>query len=72
MVSKFLSDVTSKYTTMSINTRSKTAMHEQKNKGPNTIILVDTIGHVSETIHLDWSRIYSIFYNDDFSDIQND
>ena len=57
---------------MSRNTRSKTTLNEQKNKDPNSGIFSNTNGRVSETYHLDWSRIYSIFYNDDFSGIQHD
>ena len=58
--------------TMSRNTRSKTALQEQKGKHPNIGIFIDTSGHVSETLHLDWSRIYSIFDNDNFSTIPHD
>ena len=38
----------------------------------NIGIFTDTSGHVSKVIHLDWSRIYSIFDNDDLSTINHD
>ena len=41
-------------------------------KDPNFEVFSDTSGRVSETYQLDWSRIYSIFYNADLSDIQDD
>ena len=41
-------------------------------KDPNFGIFSDTSGRVTETYQIDWSRIYSIFDNDDFSDIQED
>ena len=41
-------------------------------KDPNFGIFSDTSGRVSETYEVYWSRIYSIFYNNDLSDIQND
>ena len=49
------------------NTISKMALQEQKNKDPNAVVFTDTSGYVSETSYIEWSRIYSIFYNDDFS-----
>ena len=57
---------------MSRITRSKTNVKEKNNKDPNFGIFLDSNGCVSETYHLDWSRIYSIFNNDDFSGIQPD
>ena len=57
---------------MSRNTRSKTSLNEQKNKDPNNGIFSYSNGRVSKTYHLDWSRIYSIFDNDDFSEIQHE
>ena len=41
-------------------------------KDPNFGIFSDTSGRVTETYQIDWSRIYSIFDNDDFSNIQED
>ena len=72
MGTKFLLEFTSKCTSMSRNTRSKIALQEQKNKDPNAGVFIDTSGHVSKTLHMDWSRIYSIFDNDEFSPISHD
>ena len=41
-------------------------------KDPNFGFFSDTSGRFTEIYQIDWSRIYSIFYNDDLSDIQND
>ena len=41
-------------------------------KDPNFGIFSDTSGRVSGTYQVDWSRIYSIFSNDDLFDIPND
>ena len=41
-------------------------------KDPNFGVFSDTSGRVSETYQLDWSRIYSIFDNNDLSDFQYD
>ena len=41
-------------------------------KDPNFGVFSDTSGRVTETYQIDWSRIYSIFHNDNLSDIQND
>ena len=41
-------------------------------KDPKFCIFSDTSGKVTETYQIDWSRVYSIFDNDDLSDIQND
>ena len=72
MVAKFASKFTSKYANMSRNTRSKIALNEQKSKDPNVGIFSDTSGRVSETLHMDWSKIYLIFDNDEFSAITHD
>ena len=72
MVTKFLSKVTSKSATMSRNTRSKTALQEKNNKDPNVGVFTNTNGHVSQTLHLDCSKIYSIFDNQDFSVIPHE
>ena len=69
MVAKFLLDFTSK---MSMKTRSKTALQEQKRKEPNSRIFTNTTRWVDENLYFDWSRIYSIFDNDDFSAIPHD
>ena len=69
MVVKFLPKFTSK---MSMKNNSKTTLQEQKSKDPNARIFTNTSGHVVEILHLDWSRIYSIFDNDDFSAIPHD
>ena len=57
---------------MSRNTRSRNSLQEKKRKDPNANLFNDTSGCVSRTIHLDWSRIYSIFDNGKFSTIPHD
>ena len=47
-------------------------IQEQKIKDPNASVFTDTSGYVSESSYVDWSRIYSIFYSDDFSSVTND
>ena len=69
MVAKIQSEKASATTK---NTRSKTALQEQKNKDPNTGVFTDTSGYVSESLIIEWSRIYTIFDNDDFSSIDHD
>ena len=54
------------------NAWSKTSLNEQNNRDPNARIFSDTSGRVSETYHLQWSRIYAIFDNDDSSTIPHD
>ena len=54
------------------NTRSKMALQEQKNKYLNDGVFTDTSGYVSESSYIEWSRIYSIFDNDDFSCVDHD
>ena len=39
-------------------------------KDPNFGVFSDTSGRVSETYQLDWSRVYSIFDNNDLLDFQ--
>ena len=51
---------------------SKTTLNEQNKKTQNIGIFSDTSGRVYESYHLDWSTIYSIFDNDDFSRIRHD
>ena len=41
-------------------------------RDPNFGVFSDTSSRVSETYHLDWSRVYSIFDNNDLSDFQSD
>ena len=41
-------------------------------KDPNFGVFSDTSSRVTETYHLDWSRVYSIFDNNDLSDFQSD
>ena len=53
------------------NTRSKTDLQERC-KDPNAGDFTDTNGPISENQYFDWSRIYSVFYNDDFSGIPHD
>ena len=72
MVAKFATDFTSKSTSTTINTKSKTALQEQMSKDPNTGIFTDTSGRVSETLNLNWSRIYLILDNDNLSTITQD
>ena len=54
------------------NTRSKSALQEKKNKDPNASVFTDTSGYVSESLIIDWPRIYTIFDNDDFSSFEHD
>ena len=42
------------------------------NKDPNVGVFINISGHVSDTLYLDWSRIYSVFDNDDFSSVTHD
>ena len=72
MVTKFLSEFTSQSRNMSRTTRSKTALNEDKNKDPNAGIFTDTSRQVSETYYLDWSWIYVIFDNDNFTTLSHD
>ena len=41
-------------------------------KDSNIDIFSDTIGRIIETYQIDWPMVYSIFDNDELSDIQND
>ena len=41
-------------------------------KDPNFDIFSDTSGRITETYQIEWPKVYSIFDNDDLSDIQND
>ena len=55
-----------------MKTRSNTSLQEQKSKDPTSRIFTDTTGWVDKNLHLDWSRVYSIFDNDDFYAIPHD
>ena len=57
---------------MPIETRSKMTLQEQRSKDQNAEIFTDTSGQIFENVYVDWSRIYSIFYNDDLSTIPQD
>ena len=69
MVAKIQSE---KVSATSRNTRSKSALQEQKNKDPNAGIFTDTSGYVSKSLIIEWSRIYTIFNNDDLSSVDHD
>ena len=53
-------------------TRYKSLQKDILTKEPNFGIFSDTSGRVTETYQIDWSRAYSIFDNDDLSDIENE
>ena len=55
-----------------INTISKTSMQEERSKDPNAGVFTDTTRRIFENQYLDWSRIYSVFNNDNFSSIPHD
>ena len=40
-------------------------------KDPNFGIFSDTSGRLTDTYQIEWPRVYIIFDNDDFSDIQD-
>ena len=69
MVSRCLPYFTSN---MSMKTRSKTYLQGKKSKDPISGIFSDTTSCTDETLHVDWSKIYSIYDNDDFSAIPHD
>ena len=54
------------------NTRSKMALQAQKIKDHNAGVFTDTSGYVSDSSYVDWSRIYVIFYSDDFLSVAHD
>ena len=41
-------------------------------KDPNFNVFSDTSGRIAEIYQIEWPKVYSIFDNDDLSDIQND
>ena len=53
-------------------TRSKNIQKDMFTKDPNFSVFSHTSSRVAETYHLDWSRVYSIFNNNDLSDFQSD
>ena len=53
-------------------TRCNNLQKDMLTKDMNFCVFSDTSGRVSETYQVDWSRIYSIFDNDDLSEIQSD
>ena len=40
-------------------------------KDPNFGIFLDTSGRITKTYQIEWSRVYAIFDNDKFFDIQD-
>ena len=40
-------------------------------KDPKFGIFSDTSGRIIDSYHIEWPRLYAIFDNDDFSDIQD-
>ena len=56
---------------MSWSARSKNLLDDLKSRDPNVRVYTDTKGDVTETFTLDWSRIYSIFDNDDLLEVEN-
>ena len=61
-----------KVSATSRNTRYKSALQEYKNKDPNAGVFTDTSGYVSESLIIEWSKIYTIFDNDDSSSVDHD
>ena len=53
-------------------TRSKNLQKDMFTKDPNFGVFSDTSSRETKTYHLDWSRFYSIFDNNDLSDFQSD
>ena len=53
-------------------TRSKNLQKDMFTRNPNFGVFSDTSSCVTEAYHLDWSRFYSIFDNNDLSDFQSD
>ena len=69
MVAKIQSEKVSATTR---NNKSKTTLEEKKVKDPNVSVFTDTSGYVSDSSYVDWSKIYAIFYSDDFSFVGHD
>ena len=53
-------------------THCKSTHKDMLTKDPNFGIFLDASGRITETYQIDWPRVYSIFDNDDLSDIRND
>ena len=53
-------------------TQCKNLQKDMLTKDLNFSVFFDTSGRVSETYQLDWSRVYSIFDNNDLLDFQDD
>ena len=51
---------------------SKNLINKPKSRDPNAGVYIDREGVVTETFTLDLARIYSIFDNDDLSEVEND
>ena len=56
---------------MERSTRCKNLQKDMFTKDPNFGIFSDTSGRITETYQIEWSRVYEIFDNDKFSDIQD-
>ena len=56
---------------MTKRTRSKETTKDWKTD-PNFVFFFDTDARVSDTLCLDWARIYSIFGGDDFYELKED
>ena len=69
MVAKIQSE---KVSSTSKNMRYESSLQEQKNKDPNASVFTDTNGYMSESLIIEWSRIYTIFNNDDLSSVDHD
>ena len=53
-------------------TKSKNLQKDMFTRDSNFGVFSDTSSRVSETYHLDWAMVYSIFDNNDLSDFQSD
>ena len=53
-------------------TRCKDIQKDMFTKDPNFGVFSDTSSWVTKTYQLDWSRVYSIFDNNDLSDVHSD
>ena len=57
---------------MSWITRCKDTHKDMLTKDQNFSIFSHTSGRITEIYQIEWPKVYSIFDNDDLSDIQND
>ena len=53
-------------------TRCKNIQKDMLTKDPKIDIFSNTNGRTTKTYQIEWPRIYSIFDNDDLSDIHSD